>query len=193
MPRRRARATALAPTSSEAPPTVDNAAPILFDRAPSAAPATPPMSAAKMRSLAFGEAKSGDRSADISWALIVPILTFTCAHLRKKASVSKPDMASMLPPLCIDVAAPSSRVGASPGHLRGWCRSTLPDRFTASGESCPKRPPSTVVLAVLHGSYQRPSAWSTLGSGGRPARQQVAAVQGLRHCQTPVGRSRVDT
>src|SRR5215217_6054349 len=79
MPRRRARATALAPTSSEAPPIVDNAAPTLFERGASAAPATPPISAAKTRSLAFDEAKSGDNPADISWALIVPVSTFTCA------------------------------------------------------------------------------------------------------------------
>src|SRR5829696_6016724 len=80
MPRRRARATALAPNSSEAPPILDDAAPTLFDRAPSAAPATPPISAAKTRSLAFGEAKSGDRPADISWALIVPVFD---VHVRQ--------------------------------------------------------------------------------------------------------------
>jgi hypothetical protein len=49
---------------------VDNAAATLFERAASAAPAKPPISAANTRSLAFGEAKSGDRPADISWALI---------------------------------------------------------------------------------------------------------------------------
>src|SRR5215203_3656655 len=65
IPRRRFRATALAPTSSVAPPIVDNAAATLFERAASAAPATPPISAANTRSLAFGEAKSGDRPADI--------------------------------------------------------------------------------------------------------------------------------
>src|SRR5215212_2291111 len=91
MPRRRARATALAPTSSVAPPIVDNAAPTLFERGPSAAPATPPISAAKTRSLAFGEAKSGDRLADISWTLIVPVLTFTCAQPAHNASVLRSD------------------------------------------------------------------------------------------------------
>ena len=59
IPRRRARATALAPASSVAPPIVDNAAATLFERAANAAPATPPISAAITRSLALGEAKSG--------------------------------------------------------------------------------------------------------------------------------------
>ena len=53
-----------------APPIVDNAAAVLFERAASAAPAKPPIRAANTRSLAFGEAESGDRPADISWALI---------------------------------------------------------------------------------------------------------------------------
>ena len=70
IPRRCARATALAPASSVAPPIVDNATAALFERAASAAPARPPIRAANARSLAFGEAKSGDRPADISWALI---------------------------------------------------------------------------------------------------------------------------
>ena len=40
IPRRRVRATALAPASSVAPPIVDNAAATLFERAASAAPRT---------------------------------------------------------------------------------------------------------------------------------------------------------
>src|SRR5687768_3874234 len=70
IPRRRARATALAPASSVAPPIVDNATATLFERPANAAPAKPPIRAANTRSLAFGEAKSGDRPADISWSLI---------------------------------------------------------------------------------------------------------------------------
>ena len=72
IPRRPALATALAPASSVAPPIVDNAVTILFERAASAAPAKPPISAANTRSLAFSEAGSGGGPADISWAMVGP-------------------------------------------------------------------------------------------------------------------------